>query len=402
MSKKAIQKYLLYGELICVLIMSGFFAYRILTFSTSEPMGYLLSRLICFVFAALIFFQNIKVKVTLWRPTIFATLYILVVAFNILIVTRTSINDFTDAALWPLLFITTYQVTSKGCISEISIFKILTVAKIVCLTYSIILVIEHILGVIPGTSEMFPTYVLLALTPFSLYEIDMKHSIKFNLFYLVCTFLVMLMTSKRSCILVLAVGIIGYFLVKAKVQGKNIRAIINRMAKYVIAILVIFIAMYFVTKLMKLDIVERLNEMLNGDTNGRSAIWENVLGAFNASTLGEKLIGHGYHAFRFYKYSGYMYILNGNLAHNDYLNTLYDYGIIGVLVYVLFLLSVIKELLILIRRKSNIAPAFTFSIVLLAFLTFVSYFGIESRIINYVAIFWGYTLAVERFNVRIH
>ena len=73
--------------------------------------------------------------------------------------------------------------------------------------------------------------------------------------------------------------------------------------------------------------------MLNGDTNGRSAIWENVLEAFNASTLSEKLIGHGYHAFRFYKYSGYMYILNGNLAHNDYLNTLYDYGIIGVAVY---------------------------------------------------------------------
>lgn len=37
MSKKAIQKYLLYGELVCVLLMSCFFAYRILTFSNSEP-----------------------------------------------------------------------------------------------------------------------------------------------------------------------------------------------------------------------------------------------------------------------------------------------------------------------------------------------------------------------------
>ena len=54
MSKKAIQKYLLYGELVCVLLMSCFFAYRILTFSNSEPMGYLLARLICFVFALLI------------------------------------------------------------------------------------------------------------------------------------------------------------------------------------------------------------------------------------------------------------------------------------------------------------------------------------------------------------
>ena len=309
-------------------------------------------------------------------------------------------NDFTDAALWPLLFLTIYEVTAQNCISEVSLFRILKITKIVCLGYSFVLVIEHILGIIPGTSEMFPTYVLLALVPFSLYEMDMEHGIKFNVIYLICTFLIMLMTSKRSCILVLAVGIMGYFLVKAKVQGRNVKAIVNRMAKYILAILVIFLAMYFVTKLMKLDIVERLNEMLNGDTNGRSAIWENVLEAFNASTLSEKLIGHGYHAFRFYKYSGYMYILNGNLAHNDYLNTLYDYGIIGVAVYASFLLSMIKELLLLIKKKSEIAPAFTFSIVLLGFLTFVSYFGIESRIINYVAIFWGYTLAIKRFDIK--
>ena len=68
----------------------------------------------------------------------------------------------------------------------------------------------------------------------------------------------------------------GYFLVKAKVQGRNVKAIVNRIAKYIIAIFAIFLAMYFVTKLMKMDIVERLNEMLNGDTNGRSAIWEKM------------------------------------------------------------------------------------------------------------------------------
>ena len=74
MSKKAIQKYLLYGELVCVLLMSCFFAYRILTFSNSEPMGYLLARLICFVFALLIFLQNIKSKVTIWSPTFFGSI----------------------------------------------------------------------------------------------------------------------------------------------------------------------------------------------------------------------------------------------------------------------------------------------------------------------------------------
>ena len=167
---------------------------------------------------------------------------------NILIVTKTSINDFTDAALWPLLFLTAYEVTAQNCISEVSLFRILKITKIVCLGYSFVLVIEHILGIIPGTSEMFPTYVLLALVPFSLYEMDMEHGIKFNVIYLICTFLIMLMTSKRSCILVLAVGIMGYFLVKAKVQGRNVKAIVNRMAKYILTILVIFFGNVFCDK----------------------------------------------------------------------------------------------------------------------------------------------------------
>ena len=154
-----------------------------------------------FVFALLIILQNIKSKVTIWGSTFLAVSYVLIVTLNILIVTKTSINDFTDAALWPLLFLTAYEVTAQNCISEVHLFRILKITKIVCLGYSFVLVIEHILGIIPGTSEMFPTYVLLALVPFSLYEMDMEHGIKFNVIYLICTFLIMLMTSKRSCIL---------------------------------------------------------------------------------------------------------------------------------------------------------------------------------------------------------
>ena len=73
-------------------------------------------------------------------------------------------------------------------------------------------------------------------------------ALRFNVIYLICTFLIMLMTSKRSCILVLAVGIMGYFLVKAKVQGRNVKAIVNRMAKYILAIFVNFFGNVFCDK----------------------------------------------------------------------------------------------------------------------------------------------------------
>ena len=59
-----------------------------------------------------------------------AVSYVLIVTFNILIVTKTSINDFTDAALWPLLFLTAYEVTAQNCISEVSLFRILKITKL--------------------------------------------------------------------------------------------------------------------------------------------------------------------------------------------------------------------------------------------------------------------------------
>lgn len=95
------------------------------------------------------------------------------------------------------LSIVTVCYNAEQCIDR-TIKSVLNQTCPVCLGYSFVLVIEHILGIIPGTSEMFPTYVLLALVPFSLYEMDMEHGIKFNVIYLICTFLIMLMTSKRS------------------------------------------------------------------------------------------------------------------------------------------------------------------------------------------------------------
>lgn len=397
MNKKTIQIFLFNCTLFFILIMSLLFAYRVLLLSSSELGEYLFARLACTICVLLIFIQNISRKVKIWGPGLFAFFYVCIASVNILLITRTSINDFTDAILWPLLFIVTYQITKKGYVNQDKLFLIIDCAKIVCLIYSIALVMQHFTGAISGTSEMFPTYVLLSLIPFSLYEIDLNKHNKFNYLFLTCTSIVMLMTSKRSCVLVLGVGIVAYFALKAKIQGKNIKAVFERFIKYLIIIIVLFVISYLVTLYLNLDIVSRLVDMFNGDTNGRSVIWDNVISAFNNSSLEEKIMGHGYHSFRFYQYPGYLSFLNGNLAHNDYLNTLYDYGIVGMIIYIFFLLSIVKEFIKFIKQKNIIAPSFAFSIILMFFLTMVSYFGIESRIINYVVLYWGYTLAMSRF-----
>ena len=247
MNKKTIQIFLFNCTLFFILIMSLLFAYRVLLLSSSELGEYLFARLACTICVLLIFIQNISRKVKIWGPGLFAFFYVCIASVNILLITRTSINDFTDAILWPLLFIVTYQITKKGYVNQDKLFLIIDCAKIVCLIYSIALVMQHFTGAISGTSEMFPTYVLLSLIPFSLYEIDLNKHNKFNYLFLTCTSIVMLMTSKRSCVLVLGVGIVAYFALKAKIQGKNIKAVFERFIKYLIIIIVLFVISYLVT-----------------------------------------------------------------------------------------------------------------------------------------------------------
>ncbi len=398
MSKKALRKITYNLGLMCVLSMAVLFAYRIITFSTSESMAYLVSRLGCLIFMILTILSTMTRKGRVIKPVITAVVYIAVVSVNILFLTRTSINDFTDAILWPTLFIATYLMFSKKQVSQQSFYRYLLVVQIISLAFSLLLVVEHLAGIIPGTSEMFPTYILLALCPFALYEIDTGYNRKFNLFFLGFSFVIMIMTSKRSCIIVIAVGIITYYLIKAFVYGNNIRSVINKVAKYVIAVLLIFAVLYFVMLRFNPVIIERLNSMISGDTNGRDVLWESVINAYNSSPIDQKILGHGYHAFRLYNWGTLSQYLGGNLAHNDYLNTLYDYGIVGLTVYIIFLLCILKEFIWLFRTKNPIAPAYSFSVVMMLVLTFVSYLGVESRIINYVAIFWGFCLANRKQN----
>lgn len=65
---------------------------------------------------------------------------------------------------------------------------------------------------------------------------------------------------------------------------------------------------------------------------GRDIIYKRILYAFQQSSLSSQLFGHGYQSVR---------LIIGKAAHNDFLQLLYDCGIIGAGLYIAFLLSMI-------------------------------------------------------------
>lgn len=67
-----------------------------------------------------------------------------------------------------------------------------------------------------------------------------------------------------------------------------------------------------------------------GDEEGRATMYKVVWNAFGSSGLMEQIFGHGLNAVVNNK------VLSGDAAHNDYLEFIYDYGIIGLILLLLY------------------------------------------------------------------
>ena len=107
---------------------------------------------------------------------------------------------------------------------------------------------------------------------------------------------------------------------------------------------------------------KRLDSEKFSEGSGRPEVFNDTIFRIIKSTPIDALIRHGFDTV----------ILEspfGLSAHNDWLETLYDYGIGGFLLYLMLHFSLIKKSFILIRKKSVYAPSFTASYMLFLFKT---------------------------------
>lgn len=87
--------------------------------------------------------------------------------------------------------------------------------------------------------------------------------------------------------------------------------------------------------------------------NGRTIIYTNVLNAIHNSDLISKLFGHGFNAVASASFN------SGLGAHNDFLEILYDYGILGLILIIAVLYVLIKWMVILIKKDSGFKTIYT-------------------------------------------
>ncbi|MCR4604163.1 MAG: O-antigen ligase family protein [Prevotella sp.] len=213
----------------------------------------------------------------------------------------------------------------------------------------------------------------LTASYFTLYMLPLVFLCKSKTVRIVATLvvaIVIISSLKRSGVVAFVLAFMAYIIVNQYVKKKLSPAAILG----VIAILVLFITLFVVFASMgENSVMERFENIGNDNGSGRLVVWEMTGKLISRLDAGSLLVGQGYN----------MVLPNSPMslsAHNDFLEILYDYGLIGLGLYVCAFLSVCYYTLKMLAAKSAYAPAMTMLMVI---------YVIQSMISHIIIYFWG-------------
>lgn len=172
---------------------------------------------------------------------------------------------------------------------------------------------------------------------------------------------------KRTTILLLIFSIPLFYLAKAhnrKIDKSSINY--KNLFKYLILILILF---FIVNYLSGNVIISRFSSSFSSKGNGRFSIWLNALKVFNNSSILEKFLGHGFDSVINIKISG---SYGGHAAHNDFIEVLFDYGIIGLLGYLFIVFYIIYNTIKLRNLNFKYFPVMAYILPIWFFMSFFS------------------------------
>lgn len=228
-------------------------------------------------------------------------------------------------------------------------------------------------------------YYLLTMLPLLL--LSKNKWIKYG--GIVSASIVLLLSGKRTGFVAFVVGLLVFFLI----DGYCSKFFIEKFKKMfrTAAIILIGIAfLSFIAQYFDLNFFQRLEMAFTEGEGGREIIWGRIIDAMKDASIGEWIFGHGIKQ---------VPILIGSknaLAHCDFLEILYDYGIIPLIFIVGFWFSIIKKSISMLRTKEPMSGAVIYSIIVSLFLSAFSNYIIDATYITYSMITLGLIFGIYR------
>ena len=230
---------------------------------------------------------------------------------------------------------------------------------------------------------MTNVYYILCFLPFII-DIDSRWIIRI-LTGLV--FLCVALSFKRSAMVVSAIVVFTMVLLFFK-NKKSRKTALILVAFFLFAIVTIPL---FLEQASSQSIYSMWLERFS-DSNTRGAILLDVWNMQTESSLFEWIFGHGYNAVM--KDIGY-----GLSAHNDYLEILYDYGLIAFVLFIAFIVSMLKYCNRLRKTDSKYYKGMIISLEIFIFASIPSHMYTYSTYFIILSLYWGYCIALSEESI---
>ena len=298
---------------------------------------------------------------------------------------KNTLGQTTSSILWICAFLFSYGLVNKPeDVSLVSLF-----ATLICIMSLFFGATTLNLGEMIGIAnfgdsdldmnENIGVFVLITLPIVMLLK---NHIIKWSLF--IVALMVILLTARRTATICFALIFILHV-----IQEKNL--FFNKEGtgrNKVISIILISVVVYGVYMLLTNDfsialerVLDRFLEMKEDNGSGRTELYQDVWNSFLKGDFFEIIIGHGYY--------GVNRVTRHTAAHNDFLEYLFDYGIVGLIFYCRLHIFLIKRMLNLYKTHDNMAFSYAASYCVFFF------YGMFGNIIIYpqyfltIPIYWG-------------
>lgn len=192
------------------------------------------------------------------------------------------------------------------------------------------------------------------------------------------TFISTIFSSKRGAAIILLLTMIP--IMRSSFSGIKSSFWKNFILVFMIAGLSYFL-LYVSNSFLGGILVDRFSTIEETGGSNRSEMWGYVLNSFVDSNVFQQLFGHGYKAVSI--------LIERAAAHNDFVEVLYDYGIIGLIVYIAIHFYLIKKCIWLWTKKNEFFLPFVTMYLTFFTMSMVSILIVQQRYLIYMAVFWG-------------
>lgn len=281
----------------------------------------------------------------------------------------------TDSVLWIAVFVLSYWIGMKGQNEIGNTYLFVWCVPI----YAVLFLGVKAFSAGRGIPLISTAYYSLFLLPFVL--LVRNRVVKWIGIALIFT--TVLLSVKRGGFIGFILSMAVYFFVEVKVSGEQ-----NPRKKYwtlvggIVAAIALYSLFQYYTQTNSIGILQRITSISEDGGSGRTSVWAHTWSMIRDSSLIEWICGHGFNTV-------YMDSALQLSAHSDFLEVIYDYGVIGSVIYFIIISRLFKYYFYVRQKRKELAPAYAVSMVLWLCMSATAHLVIYTTHFLYLCVFWG-------------